>query len=439
MSTRRTDDPRLRAASLAVFVVFALNGFNFSSWASRLPAVRDALGLSPEQMGALLLVGAIGSLVALPLSGLVVTRLGARRTVLAFALVNAVGLALASVGVAGGVVLVVASGAVVFGVGTGTWDASMNLEGAAVEQRLGRTVMPRYHAGFSIGTAAGAVVAALAAGLGVPVVAHIPVAVLASSIGVALAVRRFLPEREAGAEDPAQRHDATGADPATAVAGPSRARQAFGSWLEPRTLLIGLVVLAAALTEGSANDWVALAVVDGFGTTDAIGALAFGVFVTAMTAMRFLGTSLLDRFGRIATLRMSAVLSLVGLGVFALVPDTLLWLAMAGIVLWGMGAALGFPVGMSAASDDPARAAGRVSVVATIGYSAFLAGPPVLGLLAGAVGYRHALLAIAVPVLVGLCVLHALRPPAEVGGVGGVGGVAGPSPDRGSDHPVPGN
>jgi len=81
-----------------------------------------------------------------------------------------------------------------------------------------------------------------------------------------------------------------------------------------------------------------------------------------------------------------------------------------GVLLWGMGAALGFPVGMSAASDDPSRAPARVAVVATIGYSAFLAGPPLLGLLAEHVGYRHALLAIAVPVLIGLLVIPAARP-----------------------------
>lgn len=411
MTRRRTESAQLRAASLAVFVVFALNGFNFSSWASRLPAVRDALGFSPQQMGVLLLVGSIGSLVALPVSGLVVTRLGARRTVLTFALMNAAGLALAAAGVAAGVVLVVGSGVVLFGVGTGTWDAAMNLEGAAVEQRLGRTVMPRYHAGFSVGTAVGAGIAALAAWAGVPVAVHVPVAVALSSLGVVWAVRQFLPERDERAVDAAQHSAGTGADPATAVEAPAGRGGSFRSWLEPRTLLIGLVVLSAALTEGSANDWVALAVVDGFGADDAAGALTFALFVTAMTAMRFFGTPLLDRFGRVTTLRLCAVLSLVGLGLFALVPVDRLWLALVGVVLWGMGASLGFPVGMSAASDDPAHAAARVSVVATVGYSAFLAGPPVLGLLAGHVGYRHALLAIAVPVVVGLFVLHAVRQP----------------------------
>ena len=383
-------------ASIAVFLVFFLNGFNFASWAARLPAIRDGLGFDPAQMGLLLLVGAVGSLVALPLSGMVIERLGARRTVLAFAILNASGLVVASIGVALGQVPVVGVGLVLFGVGTGVWDASMNVEGAVVEQHLGRTIMPRYHAGFSFGTVAAAGVAAVAAGLHVPVVVHIPVAVVLSVIGVAFAVRAFLP----AADEPEVRH---------ASDAPAKgARGALAAWLEPRTLLIGLVVLAAALTEGSANDWVSLAVVDGFDVPHALGALAFAIFVTAMTAMRWFGTTLLDRHGRVAILRLCGALSLVGLVTFALAGH--LWLAIVGNVIWGAGAALGFPVGMSAAADDPIRAAARVSVVSTIGYSAFLAGPPLLGLLAQHVGYRHALLVIVVPVVLGLLVVNAAAP-----------------------------
>lgn len=383
-------------ASIAVFLVFFLNGFNFASWAARLPAIRDGLGFDPAQMGLLLLVGAVGSLVALPLSGMVIERLGARRTVLAFAILNASGLVVASIGVALGQVPVVGLGLVLFGVGTGVWDASMNVEGAVVEQHLGRTIMPRYHAGFSFGTVAAAGVAAVAAGLHVPVVVHIPIAVVLSVIGVAFAVRAFLP----AADEPDVRH---------ASEKPEKgARGALAAWLEPRTLLIGLVVLAAALTEGSANDWVSLAVVDGFDVPHALGALAFAIFVTAMTAMRWFGTLLLDRYGRVAILRLCGALSLVGLVTFALAGH--LGLAIVGIVIWGAGAALGFPVGMSAAADDPIRAAARVSVVSTIGYSAFLAGPPLLGLLAQHVGYRHALLVIVVPVVLGLLVVNAAAP-----------------------------
>lgn len=392
-----------RRASTAVFVVFFLNGFNFASWASRLPAIRDGLGLHEAQMGLLLLVGSIGSLLALPLSGLVVERLGARRTIAAFALLNGLGLTIASVGVQRGAVWLVTLALLLFGVGTGVWDAAMNLEGAAVEQRLGRTVMPRYHAGFSFGTMAASAVAALLAGLDVPVVVHLPLAVGLSFLGVLAVLRRFLPD---GAEKAAVAAPDPMADPATAT--PRGAAGALAAWREGRTVLIGLVVLAAALTEGAANDWVSLAVVDGFDTGHAMGAFGFGLFVTAMTAMRLFGTHLLDRYGRIAVLRLCAGLSLVGLLLFALAGP--LWLALLGVLVWGTGAALGFPVGMSAASDDPARAASRVAVVSTIGYSAFLAGPPLLGFLAAQVGYRHALLAIVVPVLLGLLVVRAAAP-----------------------------
>ena len=144
--------------------------------------------------------------------------------------------------------------------------------------------------------------------------------------------------------------------------------------------------------------------VDGFTTAEAIGALAFGVFVAAMTTMRWFGGALLDRRGRVVVLRLCAVLSLVGLVVFALAGP--LWLALVGVVAWGAGAAFGFPVGLSAAADDPKRAPARVSVVATIGYSAFLAGPPLIGLLAQHVGYRHALLVVIVPIALGLSVVE---------------------------------
>jgi MFS family permease len=411
-ATSPSADRTVRAATIAVFAVFVLNGFNFANWASRIPAVRDELVLSPAQMGLLLLVGSVGSLLALPLAGIVVMRLGAARTVVAFAATSTTGLLIASTGVAIDQLIVVGVGLVMFGVGTGVWDAAMNIEGAAVEQRLGKAIMPRFHAGFSFGTMAGAGVGALAARLDVPVVGHLAVALCLSFVGVLWAVRAFLP---AGAE--AGVVPAAPLSPADALPDITRARRAFGVWLEPRTLLIGLVVLAAALTEGSANDWVGLAVVDGFDQPPEVGALTFGLFVTAMTAMRLLGTGLLDRYGRVLVLRLCAVLSIAGLLIFGLVPS--LPFALVGVVLWGAGAALGFPVGMSAASDDPLRAAARVSVVSTIGYSAFLAGPPLLGLLADQVGYRHALLAIAVPVVIGLLVIPAAAPlPTAAGGQG---------------------
>ncbi|WP_454728724.1 MFS transporter [Cellulosimicrobium protaetiae] len=422
MTTARTDHRVVALATWAVFAVFFLNGFNFATWASRLPAVRDSLGFTEAQMGLLLLFMAVGSLLALPLSGMVVQRLGASKAVTLFAVTNVVGLVTAVTGVATGEDVVVRAGLFLAGIGTGVWDAAMNLEGAAVEQRLGKAIMPRFHAGFSFGTMAGAGVGALMAALHVPVQVHLTAAVVLSLLGVLWCVRFFLPAGQVEhVVDAAE--DAAGSDPAAAagsgapLTASENARGALSAWTEPRTLLIGLVVLAAALTEGAANDWVSLAVVDGFGTSDAMGAVGLAVFLTAMTGMRLLGTGLLDRYGRVTVLRLGAALALVGLLLFTLSPS--LWLALLGVVAWGMGAALGFPVGMSAASDDPARAAVRVSVVATIGYSAFFMGPPLIGFLAEHVGYRAALLVIAIPVVVGLLVVGATRPlPTAAGSAG---------------------
>ncbi len=393
MSSPTLSHARIQTAAWAVFAIFVLNGFNFATWASRLPALRDALKFSESAMGVLLLSLAVGSMVALPMSGWIMQRLGARRTVLVFAAVNVAGYLAAATAIEQDSVLALRIALFLAGAGTGVWDAAMNLEGAVVEQRLGRSIMPRLHAGFSFGTIIGAGVGAAMAWLEVPLTWHLAVAVVLSLVGVALAVRRFLPEEVVL--------------PATDTGEVRERTSVFSAWLEPRTLLIGLVVLAAALTEGAANDWISLAVVDGLDQDNAVGAVGLTVFLVAMTATRLVGTSLLDRLGRVAVLRLAGGLAFVGLAVFALVPN--LPLALVGVVLWGMGAALGFPVGMSAASDDPLRAAGRVSVVSTVGYTAFFVGPPLIGLLAEQVGYRNALLVILVPIALGLLVAGAAR------------------------------
>jgi MFS family permease len=395
-------------ASMAVFAVFLVVGVVFASWMSRLPAIRDALGVTPGQLGLILLVGSAGSVISLPLTGAVVHRIGTRRTTRLAAALATAGLVAAAIGVGLGSAPLVAGFLFLSLMGIGAWDVSMNLQGTVVEHDLGRAIMPRFHAGFSLGAVTGAVLGALAAAAGVGVPGHIVTAATVALVVVLVLTRHYLPDGElTAAGDPEPEPTGDGAGGRGGV---------LAAWTEPRTLLIGLMVLAAALTEGSANDWLALAVVDGFTTSDAIGAMAFGLFVAAMTVMRFAGTRLLDRFGRVPVLRMCAGLALVGLVVFAFAES--LPLAVVAIVLWGFGAALGFPVGMSAASDDPAHSAARVSVVSSIGYIAFLAGPPVLGMLADHVGYRMALLTIAGPLVLSLALSSVAAPlPASQGGV----------------------
>ena len=350
----------------AVMATFFLNGFAFSTWASRIPSIRHDLDLGAGALGLFLLAGSLGWVASLPTAGGNIARFGARRTVIAATLVEGVGLLL--IGIGGGTlgsVPVAAFGLLLVGLGTGTWDVAMNVEGAEVERLLNRSIMPRFHAGFSLGTVVGAGVGALVtyAGLGVEV--HIGVVGVLVMVLGAVSVRGFL------AAEP----HAEGGKPAS---------HALKAWTEPRTLMIGVMVLAMALTEGVANDWLGVAMVDGYDVPAWLGAAAFALFVAAMTAGRIGGTVLLDAFG----------MAVAGAGVLLVVLGSVPALVVAGIVLWGLGASLGFPVGMSAAADDPAKSAARVSVVSTIGYTAFLAGPPLLGFLGSHFGVLHALLVV---------------------------------------------
>ncbi len=383
--------PQLLRARTAVATAFVVNGLVFASVIARTPALRDTLGLSAAGLGLLLLCISVGAVAGLPLAGPVVQRLGASRAVFGASLSVGLGLGGVGVGLLTTSIPLVAPSFVLVGLGMGVWDVAMNVEGASVERGLNRALMPRLHAGFSIGTVVGAGVGALCAATGVPLGLQVLVVAALAPASMAWAVRRFLPERVAG----------PGGDQ------PRRAR-ALTAWREPRTLAVGLMVLGFAFTEGSANDWMAVAMVDGYGTSETVGALGFAVFVTAMTVARFAGVALLARFGRVVTLRGTAVVGLVGLLMVLLggsVP-----VAMAGALLWGAGAALGFPVGMSAAADDESRAPVRVSVVSAIGYTAFLAGPPLIGLLAEHAGILRALFVVVAALTLGLVAAGAARP-----------------------------
>jgi MFS family permease len=376
-------------------------------------------------VGVLLLAVSVGSLSALPLAGAVVQRAGPTRTVVVCGVIACVGLAVvgASPALAGVVV-----GFVAFGAASGTWDVAMNVEGADVERRLKRSIMPRFHAAWSLGSVAGAGVGALAAAAGIPLRVHLPLVALLV-LGVLLpATRYFLP----GAEAEAAGGGATG----TAQGSPERSRSRT-AWRERRTVLLGVLVLCMTLSEGSANDWLALGLVDGYRVPPAAGAVGYAVFTAAMTLTRLAGPALLDRRGRVVALRIGSGLVVLGIGGFALGSRfagtwSLYAAALACALLWGAGAALAFPVGISAAADDASRAAARVSVVATLGYTAFLAGPPLFGRLGNTVGVAAALAAVLLPVMAAFGLAGVARPlPGAVGADGTGADTAAPDGGRG--------
>lgn len=382
--------------STSVAVLFVLNGAAFASFAARLPDVKTLLHLSTGQLGLLLLAGSIGSVSGLPLAGWVIGRFGSRITVRVAALATVTGYLLATAAITSHLVWLTVIGLLIAGLGIGPWDVAMNLEGTVVERHQKRSIMPRYHAMFSGGTVLAALVGAGLTAIHVPLWVHLFIVMVA--IG-AVAIWR------------AKYFDTLSDGRAKAVeeeAEPRPASSLRSAWTDPRVLLIGIVTLIAAFTEGTANDWLSLGFVEGHHVPKWAGILAFATFLSFMTVGRLAGTVLLDRYGRVPVLRVCFSLAILGCLAVVLGPTAL---AYAGVVIWGLGVSLGFPVGMSAAADDPQHAHARISVISTVAYTAFLAGPPLLGLLGEHVGVLHALLAVGAAAMVALALVPAVREP----------------------------
>lgn len=376
----------------AIFAIFFASGLSIATWASRVPSMKDALGVNNIQIGVLLLGAGIASIIGLSLAPLVIARMGARRGMLTALVLVALGVLTIGIGAdLAHTYAIVLAGLALFGLGNGAVDVMMNVEGAAIEKQTGRTILPLFHAFFSFGTVIGAGlgVAAIAAGLDVFAHAGILAVVIAAIAGVSTA---NVPVREiAGEVQESHERRPWG----------ERISAALSAWREPRTYALGVVMLGMAFAEGGANDWLPLSVVEGHETDPALGAVGLTVFSVAMTVVRVFGGGLVDRFGRVAVLRVLAGTAAVGLLLFILAPNVPL--VFVGAALWGAGASLGFPIGMSAAADDPEHAAARVSAAATIGYVAFLCGPPILGFISEHIGLLSTLF-----IIVGLIVASGL-------------------------------
>jgi predicted MFS family arabinose efflux permease len=383
------DRPRLDRAKIAVGITFGTNGLAFAGWFARAPAVRHDLHLSAAGFGLLLLCISVAGIAAIPVAGPLVQRVGPARAVLLASLSMSAGLALLATGTLLGSIPVAGLGLVLAGMGNSSWDVAMNVEGADIERRLGRTLMPRFHAGFSLGTVLGAAVSAVASATGVAVSVQLYLTAALTVAVMTWAVRGFLPHQPL---PPGESH-------------PMSVRQA---WLEPRTILIGLILLGFGFAEGTANDWLAISLVDGYHATETVGAIGYGAFVVAMTLSRLFGGYAIERWGRVTVLRVTAVSGVAGL--LLVFSGVAIPLALLGGLLWGAGSSLGFPIGMSSAADDPVRSAIRVSVAGSIGYASFLAGPPLIGVLAQHLGVLNAILCALASLLIGVLASGAAKP-----------------------------
>jgi len=362
---------RSRALIVALVSFFFIFGLSSAAWVVRIPQIRELIHVDIATLGILFLAGSIGAMLALTAAGRVVARYGTKVAIgLGFTLILSGGVfSITSLFL--GSPYLLGFGSFITGLGFGIGDVGVNVEGAALEKRSGRSLMPQLHGSFSLGTLTGALAGSLAITAGLPVTTQ-TIIVNALFLVTLLTMLRFIP-RGTG-----QSHGEHATEEAISPA------ERRSNWSNPRLVFLGLAIFGASVAEGGANDWLALAMVDDYKIAAQDAALTFAVLVGSMTIVRFAGGKLVDRFGRVAVLRTFGMAGIIGVLLVILgAPSPVL--AWTGAALWGAGVALAFPLLLSAAADGE-NSSGRVAVVTAFGYAAFLVAPPILGFLGQAIG-----------------------------------------------------
>jgi MFS family permease len=367
-------------ARYAVTALFVVHGVLVGTWIARIPSIKDDLGLGEGELGLALLFATLGALVGMPLTGWLVAHQGSRGVsgpaLVVFALILPA-LALAPN------LLLLSLALALFGFAMGALDVAMNAHGLTVEGRYGRPILSSLHAGWSFGGLVGAGTAALVAGVGVGPLPHfVLVAVAVGVVGLA-AVAALLP---ASADRP---------DVAPTLGRPPR-----------RLAALAVLAFCGLFAEGTAADWSGVYLAESLHTSTAFAALGFAAFSVAMVVFRLLGDGLVARWGPVAVVRRGAALGGVGFAVALAVGHPAL--ALVGLACVGAGVAAMVPVFFRAAGSLPGVPASvGIAALTTVGYSAFLVAPPVVGFSAELVGLPLALGL--VPALLGILVVLAPR------------------------------
>jgi MFS family permease len=354
-----------RRDHLAVAAVFAVHGAVNGSFATRIPWIRERLGLSAGALGLALLVPALGALLAMPATGALVHRFSGRAVTRVLIAAFAASLALPACASSFGWLCVAL---LTFGAAAGMADIAMNTQGAQLEERLGRSIMSGLHGAWSVGGIIGSAIGVLAAHADVDARVHLGIMAIMLVVAGQVAARRL--------------------PPAHPVHDPPRL-----AWPTRPVLLIGLVGFCAVFAEGASADWCAVYLRDVMGTSPATAAAAYTGFALAMAAARLRGDRTVARFGAVATVRAGGIVATAG-ALLVVVARTPL-LGIPGFALIGLGIAVVVPLAFAAGGRAVPHAGQGIAAVATVAYGAGLAAPGVIGAIADAASLPAAFVVVA--------------------------------------------
>ena len=353
---------RARAGVSAAFIGHAVVS---GSWAARVPAIKSSLGLSDTQLGLALLGIAIGTLAGGRLGGVIAGRVGARQTVRVG--VPLFGLTLFLAALAPNLATLAAV-LVVFGVLASVVDVAMNIEAVVVERDQDRPLMSGFHGLWSVGLLVGALIGAAAAAAGIGPALQFGIMAIAVAAATAGLLAR-LPDR--AGDEPDDRAPAAG-------------------W-SLAIVLFGLILFSSFFAEGVASNWSAVYLHDRVASGAAVAAIGFAGFSLGMTLSRLFGDRVIAVFGPVRVVLTSTLMAAAGLTAAVVFPVPIV--GVIGFTLLGLGLGPVVPTAVSAAgraglgTDESV-----VSRVFTLGYFGGVSGPAVIGLIAGRIGLRAALI-----------------------------------------------
>jgi predicted MFS family arabinose efflux permease len=366
-------------ARLAVLLAFLTNGALVATWVSRIPVVQTKLGLSEGALGLVLLGFSGGMLSALFLVGGMIARFGSRKVTLVCGLASCFALPFLVLSTHPVVLFAVL---IVFGGSISSMDVAMNEQAVLVERSAGKPQMSSFHASYSIGGFAGALISAgMAAIPGSSALIHFVIVSLLFCVVILFMYPHLIhTKRETGKKE-------------TVFRLPERAL-----WI------LGAIAFCSAIGEGAMADWGAVYLTQVLRTDAAFAALGFAAFSLTMTFGRLIGDYLSSKWTSAVIVRVGGLFAAFGILLAAFTKTPLI--AMVGFAAAGFGLANIIPLLFGAAGNIPGIQAGAgIAGVATIGYAGFLAGPPLIGSIAEATSLRVALAVVAV--LVGTLVFSA--------------------------------
>ncbi|MFD8429059.1 MFS transporter [Streptomyces coelicoflavus] len=372
----RLHDP-FRRGQLAIAALFLSLGFQYATWAARIPAIKSDLGLTAAEVGVLLMAAGVGAAVSFPAVAWLMRRMGSRR----LSLLSQLGLALLLLALAAApnypvaLLVMCADGVLV-----GCLNVAMNAQGAALEARYERNTMARLHAVFSAGSLLAALLASGMTAATGSVAAHFGVAV-ALLVALGATARTGLLDDATTPDGIAPDGAAPGAtDPAAAEA-PADPEPARRRWTLPSrpTLWMCCAMVFGTVAEGAMNDWSALYLKDIAEASAELAPLGIAVVSGMMVVARLFADGWRSRFGDGRVVLLGSAVAATGLAA-ALVSGGVVP-ALAGFACMGLGIAAVTPCVYAAAARQGSDA---LTLVAAMGTTGLLAGPPLIGFIAGA-------------------------------------------------------